>query len=84
MPVDSAILVKVDTTTKDRMKKANINWSAEIRSFIKSRLEAEANKNIALAVALTDKLFRKARTKNYNSTAVIRKFRDERHGPNSH
>lgn len=38
-----------------------------------------SKKNLALAVAMTDKLFRKA--KNFDSTAFIRKFRDERYGP---
>ena len=83
MTYESAILVKVDRSTKKKMDELSINWSEEIRIFIKKRLDSETNKNLALAVALTDKLFRKAKTKNYDSTAFIRKMRDERYGPSS-
>lgn len=79
---ETAILIKIDTKTKEKMDKLNINWSEEIRDFIKSRLESEGDKNLALAVATTDKLFRKAK-KGFDSTAFIRKMREERYGSSS-
>ena len=84
MAYESAILVKVDRNTKKKMDELSINWSEEIRIFIKKRLDSETGKNLALAVALTDKLFRKAKAKNYDSTAFIRRMRGERYGPSSH
>ena len=81
MEYTEAILVKVDKLTKKRMKDKRINWSAEIRKFISDRLKLSSTKNLAKAVAISDRLYRKAKAKNYDSTAVIRKFRDERYGP---
>lgn len=75
------ILVKVDKATKVSMKKANINWSAEIREFIKEKINEQ--KNLALAVALTDKIFNSQKKSKGDSTSIIRKFRDERYGAGS-
>lgn len=83
MSYDSAILIKVDKGTKEKMERLNVNWSEEIRKFIKSLLESEADKNLALAVATTDKFFRKAKSKGFESAVFIRKMRDERYGSGS-
>lgn len=80
MGKDVAVLVKVDAKTKERMKQMNINWSEEIRKFISGRLERNHERNLALAVASTDRLFRKSKSK-FNSTKFIRKMRDTRYGP---
>ncbi len=80
---ESAILIKVDKKTKKKMEEVKINWSEEIRKFIKTRIESEGSKNVALAVAMTSKLFRRAKAKGFDTTSTIRKFRDERYGPNS-
>ena len=81
MQHEEAILVKVDKPTKEKMKKLNINWSKAIRGFISEELNRK--RNLAKAVALTDKLFRKAKKKGFDSTAFIRKMRSERYGPDS-
>ena len=78
---DVAILVKVDPETKKRMKRMRINWSEEIRAFINERVENQGNQ--ALAVALTDEIFSSRKRSREDSTLIIRKFRDERHGENS-
>jgi len=78
-----AVLVKVNKSTKKRMKDKKINWSAEIRKFIDERLKTKKDKNLALAVALTDKIFRKAKKGSFNSTEFIRKMRETRHGATS-
>ena len=82
MAYEPAILIKVDQQTKKEMKAVGINWSEEIRTFIKSRIKKE--KNVALAVMLTDKIFNSRPKSNTDeATEIIRKFRDERYGPNS-
>ena len=81
MEHNEAILIKVDKSTKKRMKEAKLNWSAEIRKFISERLDKNNERNLARAVAITDRLSRKIR--NFNSTDVIRKMRDLRYGPDS-
>ncbi|VVB76907.1 Uncharacterised protein [uncultured archaeon] len=81
MANEEQILIKVDKTTKANMKNANINWSAEIREFIKEKINEQ--KNLALAVALTDKIFNSQKKHKSDVTLVIRKLRDERYGANS-
>ncbi len=76
-----AVLVKVDAKTKEKMRQMNINWSKEIRKFINERVGKQGN--LALAVALTDRIFNLHKKSGSDSTEIIRKFRDERYGPNS-
>ena len=83
MAEKSGILIKIDKNKKRQMKKLDLNWSAEIRDFIDSRLKASPERNLALAVALNDRLFRRSKAKKINSTQIIRKFREERYGPGS-
>ncbi len=81
MGFENAILVKVDEDTKKKMKKIGINWSAEIREFVNERLRKK--NNIALAVALTDRVFKNAKKNGFDSTEFIRKMRETRYGKNS-
>jgi hypothetical protein len=79
---DIGILVKVDRRTRESMREVGLNWSEEIRNFISKKLLAEKDRNLARAVATTDKLFRKSKH-NFNSTEFIRNTRAERYGPDS-
>jgi hydroxymethylpyrimidine/phosphomethylpyrimidine kinase len=81
MSFKNAILVKIDEDTKRKMKKVGINWSAEIREFINERLTKK--NNVALAVALTDRVFKNSKKNQFDSTEFIRKMRDTRYGKNS-
>ncbi len=74
----TAMLIKLDRHTKERMNKIHINWSNEIRNFIKERINEE--KNPTLAVILADKVFNSQKRKNTDTTSIIRKFRDARYG----
>jgi hypothetical protein len=75
------ILVKVDRPTKARMRKVKVNWSAEIRAFINRRINAE--KNMALAVLLSDRILNSRKKTKDTATGIIRNFRDARYGANS-
>lgn len=77
------VLVKVDKATKMEMKKVKANWSEEIRGFIKERLRSGGEKNMARAVAITDRLFREGGFSDIDSVEAIRKMRDTRYGPRS-
>jgi hypothetical protein len=78
------VFVKVDPGTKQRMKELKLNWSHEIREFIVMRVKmGRRKKNLARAVAGTDRLFREAGDKSFDSVTFIRKMRDARYGPNS-
>ncbi len=81
MQYTEAVLVKIDSDTKRQMKKLKVNWSEEIREFIMMRIKIGRKKNLMRAVAGTDRLFRKV--EGFDSTAVIRKMRDTRYGPDS-
>ncbi len=78
MTYTRAILIKVDKETKKRMTEIKLNWSSEIRKFIEDLLNSNQNKNLAKAVVMTNKLFRKAVVKNFDSTRIIRRMRDMR------
>ena len=77
----TAMLIKLDRYTKERMNKIHINWSNEIRNFIKKRINEE--KNPTLAVILADKVFNSQKRKDTDTTSIIRKFRDARYGTHS-
>ncbi len=78
----SSVLIKIDSKTKDEMSRLEINWSEAIRQFIKERLSKGKN-NMAIAVALSDKILYSQKKHKGDSTAIIRKFRDARYGENS-
>jgi Arc/MetJ-type ribon-helix-helix transcriptional regulator len=78
----SMISVRVDKELKKEMDaNKNINWSEVIRQAIISTLQKEHEKNMAKAVLLNEKVRKKAPV-GYDSTDVIRKFRETRYGPN--
>jgi Arc/MetJ-type ribon-helix-helix transcriptional regulator len=73
------ISVRIDPDLKKKMEKLNhLNWSEIIRQAIKKRLKNESEKNLAKAVLINDKL-RKEAPEGFNSTELIRKFRERRH-----
>ncbi|MHA1718253.1 MAG: hypothetical protein ACTSWX_10835 [Promethearchaeota archaeon] len=75
----SMISVRIDPKLKKMMESnKQINWSEIIRQAIAERLHNEQKKNVARAVLINEKI-RKDAPENYNSTEIIRKFRDERH-----
>jgi len=82
MSNDAAVLVKVDSKTKDEMSKLKINWSEAIRQFIKERLNRD-RRSMALAVALSDKILYGQKKRKGDSTEIIRRYRDSRYGPGS-
>jgi hypothetical protein len=78
------VSVKVDKKTREKMRKfSNVNWSETIRSAIETKLEEEELKNrhldfdeIRNASKIADSVRRPI--KGWNSTAEIRKWRDQR------
>ena len=79
MTYEETILIKLDKDTKRKMKEIDANWSELIREFIQNELNRK--RNTARAEKLRARLFR--HVSGMNSTQIIRKFRDERYGPNS-
>ncbi|QEE16156.1 hypothetical protein DSAG12_01985 [Promethearchaeum syntrophicum] len=75
----SSISVRINSKLKKLMEShKHINWSEIIRQAIAKKLQNEQKKNIARAVLINEKIRKKA-PDNYDSTEIIRKFRDERH-----
>lgn len=75
----TTVSVRIDPELKKEMEKLNhLNWSEIIRQAIKKRLKNESEKNLAKAVLINDKL-RKEAPEGFNSTELIRKFREKRH-----
>jgi len=74
------ISVRVNEEIKKRMEKLkHINWSEVIRKAIIEVLEEEEGRNLARAVLLNEKIRKKA-PKGWNSTEVIRFWREHRYG----
>ncbi|MHA1791118.1 MAG: hypothetical protein ACTSVI_00650 [Promethearchaeota archaeon] len=74
------ISVRVDDELKKLMEKIPyINWSEIIRKAIRDKINNEKEHDMAKAVLLNEKIRKKA-PKGFNSTVIIRKFRDERLG----
>ena len=72
------ISVRVDEKMKKEMERLNqVNWSEVIRAAIKERLNQEKQKNLAKAVLINEKI-RKTAPKGYDSTKVIREWRDRK------
>ena len=75
----SSISVRIDLKLKKMMEShKHINWSEIIRQAISKKLQNEQKRNVARAVLINEKIRKKA-PDNYDSTEIIRKFRDERH-----
>ena len=78
----AVVSVRVDPETKKKMEAyKHINWSEVIREAIRERLRAE-ERNLARAVIINEKLRKKA-PKGWNSTEVIRFWREHRYGETS-
>ncbi|MFX1286597.1 MAG: hypothetical protein ACFFB5_23370 [Promethearchaeota archaeon] len=72
------ISVRVDARMKKEMERLKqVNWSEVIRVAIKERLDQEKQKNLAKAVLINEKIRRKAPS-GYDSTKIIREWRDRR------
>ncbi|KKM22662.1 hypothetical protein LCGC14_1623030 [marine sediment metagenome] len=73
------ISVRIDPELKERMDKfKDLNWSAVIRDAIKKRIETETERNLAKAVLINERIIKKA-PKDFNSSDIIRRFREERY-----
>ncbi len=72
------ISVRVDDKLKKEMEQLRqVNWSEIIREAIKSRVSQEKQRNLAKAVLINEKI-RKTAPIGYDSTDVIREWRDNR------
>ncbi len=77
------ISVRVSDEIKKRMDRLkHINWSEVIRRAIIKTLEEEEGRNLARAVLLNEKIRKKA-PKGWDSTEIIRYWRQRRYGANS-
>jgi len=74
------VTVRVDDDLKQKMEGVPINWSDAIRSAIEEILDRETRKNRIRAAQLTDRI-RVPAPKGWDSTKVIRSWRDARYGP---
>ena len=74
------ITVRVDEETKHRMEELSLNWSAAIRREINRIVEEETRKNRVRAAQMADRI-RIPAPKGWDSTKVIRAWRDARYGP---
>ncbi len=78
----SIITVRVDDETKKKMSQMHhVNWSSVLREAIDKKIREESNRDLARAVILTDKVRKKAPS-GWNSTEVIRYWREHRYGRN--
>jgi len=72
----SVITVRIDRETKKRMEQMKeVNWSEVVRRAIRERMNEGDAPNKALAVMLNER-FRVSAPKGYDSTRVIRAWRD--------
>ncbi len=74
------ITVRVDQQTKERMDSVTINWSDAIRQAISRIVEEETGKNRIRAAQLNDRI-RVTVPRGFDSTKLIREWRDRRYGP---
>ena len=73
------ISVRIDPELKKKMDALkHLNWSEIICKAIKMEIQNKTEINKAKAVLLNEKIRKKA-PENFNSTDIIRKFREERH-----
>ncbi len=73
------ISIRIDPKLKRKMDSfKHFNWSEVIRQAIKNKINAEREKNLAKAVLLNEQVRKKA-PKDFNTTDIIRIFREERH-----
>jgi len=75
----TTISVRIDPELKKQMDKLkHLNWSEIIRNAINKKIQNETETNLAKAILLNEKIRKKAH-ENFNSTDLIRRFREERH-----
>ncbi|MFX1238121.1 MAG: hypothetical protein ACFFAS_19195 [Promethearchaeota archaeon] len=73
------ISIRIDPDLKKGIDKfKDLNWSEILRDAIKKRIQNEMERNLAKAVLLNEKIRKKA-PEGFNSTELIRPFREERH-----
>lgn len=76
-----ALTIRLDEETKQAMKRIrDINWSEILRQKIREVLEHREKENRVKALLISQELSR-ASPQGYDSTKVIRFWRDRRHGP---
>ena len=76
----SIVSVRVSEEIKKRMNKLkHINWSEVIREAILKALREEEGRNLAKAVLINERIRKKAPEK-WDSTKVIRSWRNHRYG----
>ena len=73
------ITVRVDEQMKRQMDDVSINWSEAIRTAIANIISEQSGRNRVRAAQLADKI-RIPAPKGWDSTEVIRAWRDARHG----
>jgi hypothetical protein len=72
------VSVRVDEKLKHEMEKLkSINWSEVIRETVERKIKEEGGMNVAEAVLLNERLRKKA-PKGWDSTSVIKAWRERR------
>lgn len=74
------VTVRVDEATKRDMDTVPINWSEAIRDAISRIIVERRVRNRVRAAQLTDRIRVKA-PEGFDSTRIIREWRDRRYGP---
>jgi hypothetical protein len=74
------ITVRVDEATKREMDSVPINWSEAIREAVHRVIAERRVRNRIRAAQLTDRIRMKA-PPGFDSTRIIREWRDRRYGP---
>lgn len=79
------VSVRVPDELKERMDDhPEINWSALLREYIAAELEAREARDLAHAVAVSERISESVdaeSVRDQDTTAVVREWRDRRYGP---
>ncbi|MBS7288229.1 MAG: hypothetical protein KIH01_05675 [Candidatus Freyarchaeota archaeon] len=76
----AVVSVRVSKEVKKRMEQLkHVNWSEVVRKAIMEVLEEEEGRSLAKAVLLNEKVRKKA-PEGWDSTEVIRYWREHRYG----
>jgi hypothetical protein len=76
--VMTTISVRIDDELKKKMEAhPDINWSGVIRAAINERADQIKNRNLVLAITVTERLRRRSKP-GWDSTKVIREWRHRR------
>lgn len=83
----ATVSIRVPEEVKERMQAyEHINWSAVLRDEIEEHLNALASRNMAHAVATSERLSQQIdadEVADQNTADVIRRWRDDRYGEES-